>query len=626
MISFQRHTPRWLVIVLDLGVNFAALIFAYLIRFDLKADYAVIEHELNTLSKSIGFYFLVKYIVFYLFKIHKGLIRHTSTEDLRRIFLAVFTCTLIFVVASFFRFHFVDDLYLFPMSIIILEFLASFAFVVGSRFIVKLIYLEATKDKTEKFNVLIYGAGVSGLITKRTIEKDRYINQRIIGFLDDNKKLHNTRLEGTRIYSTDKLQELVDEYSIKTVIVAIQNPDKDNINALVEKCLNSGLEVQKVPRPRSWINGEFSSKQLSKINIEDLLGRKPIQLDQAKISAELNGKVILVTGAAGSIGSGLVKQISNYEPKTIVLLDQAESALYDLQQELNSKGSLCPFDIVIGDIRNFNRLKRVFEYYKPEYVFHAAAYKHVPLMENNPSEAVLTNVKGTKNLVDLSIEFDVQKFVMISTDKAVNPTNVMGASKRVAEIYAQTKNSLGKTKFVTTRFGNVLGSNGSVIPLFQKQIEQGGPLTITDERITRFFMTIPEACQLVLEAGSMGKGGEIFVFDMGKSVKIIDLAKKMIQLSGLEIGKDIEIKVTGLRPGEKLYEELLASEENTIPTHNPQILIAKTKENKESHLNAIEDLIQLFETQKNDQIVGKMKEIVPEYISNNSEFEKLDSK
>jgi FlaA1/EpsC-like NDP-sugar epimerase len=626
MISFQRHTPRWLVIVLDLGVNFAALIFAYLIRFDLKADYAVIEHELNTLSKSIGFYFLVKYIVFYLFKIHKGLIRHTSTEDLRRIFLAVFTCTLIFVVASFFRFHFVDDLYLFPMSIIILEFLASFAFVVGSRFIVKLIYLEATKDKTEKFNVLIYGAGVSGLITKRTIEKDRYINQRIIGFLDDNKKLHNTRLEGTRIYSTDKLQELVDEYSIKTVIVAIQNPDKDNINALVEKCLNSGLEVQKVPRPRSWINGEFSSKQLSKINIEDLLGRKPIQLDQAKISAELNGKVILVTGAAGSIGSGLVKQISNYEPKTIVLLDQAESALYDLQQELNSKGSLCPFDIVIGDIRNFNRLKRVFEYYKPEYVFHAAAYKHVPLMENNPSEAVLTNVKGTKNLVDLSIEFDVQKFVMISTDKAVNPTNVMGASKRVAEIYAQTKNSLGKTKFVTTRFGNVLGSNGSVIPLFQKQIEQGGPLTITDERITRFFMTIPEACQLVLEAGSMGKGGEIFVFDMGKSVKIIDLAKKMIQLSGLEIGKDIEIKVTGLRPGEKLYEELLASEENTIPTHNPQILIAKTKENKESHLNAIEELIQLFETQKNDQIVGKMKEIVPEYISNNSEFEKLDSK
>jgi FlaA1/EpsC-like NDP-sugar epimerase len=349
-------------------------------------------------------------------------------------------------------------------------------------------------------------------------------------------------------------------------------------------------------------------------------------LDQAKISNELKGKVILVTGAAGSIGSGLVKQIGNYEPKNIILLDQAESALYDLQQDLQAKGNAFPFEIVIGDIRNYDRLKRVFDFYKPEYVFHAAAYKHVPLMENNPSEAVFTNVKGTKNIVDLSLEFGVHKFVMISTDKAVNPTNVMGASKRVAEIYAQTKNSLGTTKFITTRFGNVLGSNGSVIPLFQKQIEQGGPLTITDERITRFFMTIPEACQLVLEAGSMGNGGEIFVFDMGKSVKILDLAKKMIQLSGLEIGKDIEIKVTGLRPGEKLYEELLASEENTIPTHNPQILIAKTKDNDEEKLHAIEELIHLFEMQQNDQIVRKMKAIVPEYISNNSEFEKLDTK
>jgi FlaA1/EpsC-like NDP-sugar epimerase len=586
----------------------------------------VIQEEWNVLSKSIFFYIFIKFTVFQLFRIQKGLVRYTSTEDLRRIFLAVLTCSIIFTIASAIRAEFLDGFYLFPTSILIMEFLVSFAFTVGSRFVVKLIYLESTKDKSEKVNVLVYGAGVSGLITKRTISKDRFINQKIIGFLDENKKLHNTRLEGTRIYSPDKLENLANEFDIKTVIIAIQNPDKENINRLVEKCLSLGITVQKVPRPKSWINGEFSSKQLSKINIEDLLGRKPIQLDQAKISAELTGKVILVTGAAGSIGSGLVKQIGNYEPKTIVLLDQAESALYDLQQELHSKGNLFPFDIVIGDIRNYDRLKRVFEFYKPEYVFHAAAYKHVPLMENNPSEAVLTNVKGSKNLVDLALEYDVQKFVMISTDKAVNPTNVMGASKRVAEIYAQTKNQLGKTRFVTTRFGNVLGSNGSVIPLFQKQIEQGGPLTITDERITRFFMTIPEACQLVLEAGSMGQGGEIFVFDMGKSVKIIDLAKKMIQLSGLELGKDIEIKVTGLRPGEKLYEELLASEENTIPTHNPQILIAKTKENSEQQLNAIEELIQLFDSQQNEQIVRKMKEIVPEYISNNSEFEKLDNK
>jgi FlaA1/EpsC-like NDP-sugar epimerase len=626
MINLRKHTPRWVVVLLDLLLNISALAFAYLIRFDLKAEYTVIQEEWNVLSKSIFFYVFIKFSVFQLFRIQKGLIRYTSTEDLRRIFLAVLTCSIIFTIASIIRAEFLDGFYLFPTSILIMEFLVSFAFTVGSRFIVKLIYLESTKDKSEKVNVLVYGAGVSGLITKRTISKDRFINQKIIGFLDENKKLHNTRLEGTRIYSPDKLENLANEFDIKTVIIAIQNPEKENINRLVEKCLSLGITVQKVPRPKSWINGEFSSKQLSKINIEDLLGRKPIQLDQAKISAELTEKVILVTGAAGSIGSGLVKQIGNYQPKTIILLDQAESALYDLQQELQAKGNLFPFDIVIGDIRNHDRLKRVFEFYKPEYVFHAAAYKHVPLMENNPSEAVLTNVKGTKNLVDLALEYGVQKFVMISTDKAVNPTNVMGASKRVAEIYAQTKNQLGKTKFVTTRFGNVLGSNGSVIPLFQKQIEQGGPLTITDERITRFFMTIPEACQLVLEAGSMGQGGEIFVFDMGKSVKIIDLAKKMIQLSGLELGKDIEIKVTGLRPGEKLYEELLASEENTIPTHNPQILIAKTKENSQEQLKAVEELIHLFDSQQNEQIVRKMKEIVPEYISNNSEFEKLDNK
>jgi FlaA1/EpsC-like NDP-sugar epimerase len=626
MINLRKHTPRWVVVLLDLLLNISALAFAYLIRFDLKAEYTVIQEEWNVLSKSIFFYVFIKFSVFQLFRIQKGLIRYTSTEDLRRIFLAVLTCSIIFTIASIIRAEFLDGFYLFPTSILIMEFLVSFAFTVGSRFIVKLIYLESTKDKSEKVNVLVYGAGVSGLITKRTISKDRFINQKIIGFLDDNKKLHNTRLEGTRIYSTEKLENLSKEFDVKTVIIAIQNPDKENINRLVEKCLSLSISVQKVPRPKSWINGEFSSKQLSKINIEDLLGRKPIQLDQAKISAELTEKVILVTGAAGSIGSGLVKQIGNYQPKTIILLDQAESALYDLQQELQAKGNLFPFDIVIGDIRNHDRLKRVFEFYKPEYVFHAAAYKHVPLMENNPSEAVLTNVKGTKNLVDLALEYGVQKFVMISTDKAVNPTNVMGASKRVAEIYAQTKNQLGQTKFVTTRFGNVLGSNGSVIPLFQKQIEQGGPLTITDERITRFFMTIPEACQLVLEAGSMGQGGEIFVFDMGKSVKIIDLAKKMIQLSGLELGKDIEIKVTGLRPGEKLYEELLASEENTIPTHNPQILIAKTKENSQEQLKAVEELIHLFDSQQNEQIVRKMKEIVPEYISNNSEFEKLDNK
>jgi len=616
-------TPRWVIILIDFLLNCFALLFAYLIRFDLKANNELFEKEWEQLSKSILFYFAVKVLVFYWFKIHKGLVRFTSTEDLRRIFLAVLTCSCIFLIGSLIRFN-IDGYFLFPMSVLMMEFLASFAFTIGSRFVIKLIYLESIKNNEVKENVVIYGAGVSGLLTKRTIEKDRLINQNIVGFLDENKKLDGNRLEGVKIHSIQKLEKLHHELHIDNIIVAVQNPIKENINNLVEKCLELNISLKKVPRPQSWINGEFSAKQLSKIKIEDLLGRKPIELNQEKISQELENKVILITGAAGSIGSGLVKQIATYKPKLLVLLDQSESPLYNLEQYLISHFPSLKFDDVIGDIRNYNRLKRTFEFYKPSIVFHAAAYKHVPLMENNPSEAILTNVQGTKNLVDLSIDFECEKFVMISTDKAVNPTNVMGASKRIAEIYSQKKNSLNKTKFITTRFGNVLGSNGSVIPLFKRQIEEGGPLTLTDERVTRFFMTIPEACQLVLEAGSMGNGGEIFVFDMGESVKIIDLAKKMISLSGLELGKDIIIKVTGLRPGEKLYEEVLAKEENTIKTHHPQILIANTRKNSEKVFDLILELIELFSKQNNLEIVKKMKEIVPDFKSNNSEFEKLD--
>ncbi len=356
------------------------------------------------------------------------------------------------------------------------------------------------------------------------------------------------------------------------------------------------------------------------------MGRDPIVLSEDKIKTQISGKIILVSGAAGSIGSGLVKQILEHKPKKILLLDQAESPMYDLNNELLGKPHSSELEVIIGDIRNKERMQRLFAHAKPDIIYHAAAYKHVPLMESNPSEAIKTNVEGTRNLVDCALEFEVGKFVMISTDKAVNPTNVMGASKRIAEMYAQLANQKGQAKFITTRFGNVLGSNGSVIPLFQKQIEQGGPITLTDERITRFFMTIPEACQLVLEAGAMGEGGEVFVFDMGESVKIIDLAKKMIKLNGLELGKDIEIKVTGLRPGEKLYEELLADDENTLPTHHPLILKAKVREIEASIEKEIDELIQLFGTQDNHKLVAKMKSLVPEYVSNNSEFEKLDKK
>ncbi|MCE3296493.1 MAG: hypothetical protein K0R65_2207 [Crocinitomicaceae bacterium] len=624
MLKPQNAVPRWLILVADSGLNIFSLALAYLIRFDLKADRSLIKTEWDILSKSILVYIGVKFLVFYFLKIHKGLIRHTSTEDIRRIFTACLLSSVLFLGLGMGRYYFFDKYYLFPSSVLVMEFLISFFVLLSCRFAIKFVYTESSRDKSSSAeNILIYGAGISGQIAKRTIEKDARITYDIIAFVDDNPKLKNNRLEGVTIYHTEKLLQLIRENNISKLIVAIQKPNKAKLQQVLDICLDNNVEVLQVPSPKSWINGEFSSRQISKIRIEDLLGRDPIRLSKDKIRAELQNQVILVTGAAGSIGSGLVREIAGFGPGKLILLDQAESPMYDLEYELKTNFPGLDFEIVIGDIRAKERMQRLFEVYKPQYVFHAAAYKHVPLMEDNPSEAVNTNIKGTLNLADLAHEHKVKKFVMISTDKAVNPTNVMGASKRIAEIYAQLKNDT-QTRFITTRFGNVLGSNGSVIPLFKKQIEQGGPITVTDERITRFFMTIPEACQLVLEAGNMGEGGEIFVFDMGESVKIVDLAKKMIRLSGLELGKDIEIKFTGLRPGEKLYEELLAKEENTIATHHPQILVAKERTTNTEVAEKIKELIALFGTQDNYQLVGKMKEIVPEFISNNSEFSKLD--
>jgi FlaA1/EpsC-like NDP-sugar epimerase len=452
MFRLKANTPRWVIILLDLMLSLFALIFAYLIRFDLKADRNLIEQEWLILSKSILVFFAVKLIVFYLFKIHKGIVRYTSTEDIRRIFLAVSTCSAIYLMLGYLRYSHFDGYFLFPMSILIMEFLACVVLMIGSRFTVKLLYLESIKSNQKEERILIYGAGVSGLITKKTIEKDARLMYKIVGFIDDNKKMDGTRLEGASVSHTSKLEDIIKEEAITTVIIAIQKPDEDKRKNIVELCLALNVKIQKVPNLKSWINGEFSTKQIAKINIEDLLGRKPIVLNEDTISSELKGKTILVSGAAGSIGSGMVRQIAKYQPKRIVLLDQAESPLYDFQNELSSNFPDLNFEVVIGDIRSYERMERLFDFFKPDCDFHAAAYKHVPLMESNPSEAVLTNVKGTKNLVDLALKFKVNKFVMISTDKAVNPTNVMGASKRIAEIYAQAANDKGITKFVTTRF------------------------------------------------------------------------------------------------------------------------------------------------------------------------------
>lgn len=618
-------TPRWIIIVLDLLVSLAALLLAYSVRFDVYANVEVLLKEWEILKVSLPFIFAIKLVTFYLYKIHKGLIRHTSFEDVKRIFLAVLTSSILLLIGGFIRAKFYDGRYLIPTSVLLVEFLTSLLLLIGFRFTIKVYYYELNKPSLKSTkNILIYGAGVSGLITKRTIEKDQLIGAKVVGFIDDNTKLDGNRLEGVKIYHTAHIKKLITKYDVDELIIAIQNPNKRNTSRIVDICLHYEVEVQSVPNFKNWINGEFSFKQIRKVNIDDLLGREPIILDVGKIKSQIKDKVVLVTGAAGSIGSGIVRQVAGYSPKKIILLDQAESSLYDFQNELISVNQDEAIEVVVGDVRNEHRMKKLFEHFKPSIIFHAAAYKHVPLMEDNPSEAVQTNVLGTKILVDLADQFNTEKFVMISTDKAVNPTNVMGASKRIAEIYAQLKNNSSSTKYITTRFGNVLGSNGSVIPLFKKQIEKGGPITVTDENVTRYFMTIPEACQLVLEAGSMGDGGEIFVFDMGESVKIIDLAKKMIQLSGLELNKDIEIKITGLRPGEKLYEELLADNENTMQTHHPQIMKAKTRDEDIHKVKEIEELLTMFDEQDNSQIVKHMKSIVPEFLSNNSVYQKLD--
>ena len=624
MIQFRARTPRWIIIVIDLLIATFSLGLSYLIRFDLNTEFSIFKKEWEVLSKSILFYFIVKFCVFYALKIHRGLVRYTSIQDLRRILLASIISSLIFLILSLIRKNYLDDYYLFPMSILIMEFIFSLTFMAGSRFIIKLLYLESIKSTQIKENILIYGAGTMGMITKRTIEVDTRNNQVAIGFIDNNNRLVGNRIDGLPIYSPDKILELKQQLNITTLIISIRNPNADQLKKVIENCLEAGIKVQKVPDPKTWVNGELSALQIVKIPIEDLLGRAPIALNQEKLRASLSEKTILVSGAAGSIGSGLVLELLRHNPKKIILLDQAESPLYDLENQLRQLETQTKLEVVIGDVCSLNRMQKIFDVFRPQIIFHAAAYKHVPMMENNPSEAIHTNILGTKHLVDLACQYQAEKFIFISTDKAVNPTNVMGASKRIAEMYAQFKNQSGSTQFITTRFGNVLGSNGSVIPLFQKQIENGGPVTVTDERITRFFMTIPEACQLVLEAFTMGEGGEIFVFDMGESIKIIDLAKKMIQLSGLELNKDISIKITGMRPGEKLYEELLADEENTLSTHHPKILIAKTRENSSQLGQEIDALIALFDEQNNQDIVMKMKEIVPEFISQNSTYEKLD--
>ncbi|CAM1339471.1 polysaccharide biosynthesis protein [Tenacibaculum aestuarii] len=621
--AFDRYASRWVVLIIDITLVCISFILAYTVRFN-----ASLNFEVENLLFQIPFIALISLISFLTVGSYKGIIRHTGTRDAFNVFIGV---TLIFIITT--SLVLINNLikiapdFTIPKSILIIHYLISVIVLVISRYVFKAFYEIISTELKSITNVLIYGAGDSGLITYGALNRDTKNKYEVVGFVDDDPKKIGKKLDRIKIYSKKVINKnFIQDKQIDEIIISIQNIKSEKLLYLTDKLLELGVQVKIVPPLSKWIDGDLEANQIKQVKIEDLLDRKPISIDNPIVKREVNNKVILVTGAAGSIGSEISRQLSVYNHKHLVLVDHAESPLYDLQQELIQKD--CKnFTSIVADVRDEIRMNEIFEEFKPQKVFHAAAYKHVPLMEMSPYEAVKINIGGTKNIADLSIKHNIDRFVMVSTDKAVNPTNVMGATKRVAEMYisclSNSKNHT--TKFTTTRFGNVLGSNGSVIPLFKRQIENGGPLTVTHKDITRYFMTIPEACQLVLEAGTMGNGGEIYIFDMGKSVKIYDIAKRMIYLSGLQYPDDIDIKITGLRPGEKLYEELLANGENTTPTYHEKIMIAKNQSINYTLVNSkIKELCLSNLNHNNKKTVQLIKEIVPEYISNNSIYEKLD--
>jgi FlaA1/EpsC-like NDP-sugar epimerase len=620
--------PRWAIFIIDTCIVIACFWLAYLLRFNFKIP----SLELELIPRGLIFLISVRVIGFFIMRTYAGMIAYTSSEDAQRIFITITLGTLFSGIINFITHSVFSIPYLIPFSILLIDYLAEMVFLMGYRVGVKIIYLELLQSSKEKINVIIHGATEAGTITKRSLERDRKKNYNIVAFTDTRSAVFKQNLEGIKVYDVkNNLKNLLEKNEINQMIIAVWEIPASLKKFIIEECLKYHVRVLHVPPAQKWINGEINNNQIREVKIEELLERDPIQLNLEEIKSQVFNKIILVTGAAGSIGSEIVRQLAVFNPKIIILLDQAETPLYELDLDLKKNFPFINYEIVIGDVRVKERMENVFKTFKPQLVYHAAAYKHVPLMEDNPSESILTNVWGSKVCADLAVEYEVEKFVLVSTDKAVNPTNVMGASKRIAEMYVQSFHKYldglhsNHTKFITTRFGNVLGSNGSVIPLFRKQIESGGPLTVTHPEVTRFFMTIPEACQLVLEAGAMGKGGEIFIFDMGEPVLIVDLARKMIELSGFEVDEDIKIQFTGLRPGEKLYEELLNNNENTRPTHHPKIMIASVREYEYDLVSQqIESLVSLFDLQNNNNIVKNMKQMVPEFISNNSVYESLD--
>jgi FlaA1/EpsC-like NDP-sugar epimerase len=618
--------PRWVIIVIDLAIICSSSALGYFLRF----NFSKVDIQNHNFLAGILISGVAGLISIFFTNSYKGIVRYTGIQDgVRIFFMLVISLTIVVGVNLFNNYNYERNVI--PYSVIVIGFLASFLFLFNYRLLVKYIFSFYNSSTLRNAHVLIYGAGQTGIITKHVIDSSP--TSKVIGFLENDRHKIDKVLNGSRIYSADidHVEELIQNVRVDELIITVKSLATVTKNEIVDLCLKYHVRVRMVPPIEKWVKGELSLNQIKEINIEDLLERESIKLNDINLERQLSRKKVCITGAAGSIGSEIVRQVISFNPTEIILIDQAESALFEIDRQFKRPDNNFLVTSYVADITNRERMKSIFEDHKPDIIFHAAAYKHVPLMERNPSEAITCNILGTKILADLAVEFNVQKFVMISTDKAVNPTNVMGCSKRIAEIYVQSLNkhlenhAKPHTAFVTTRFGNVLGSNGSVIPVFKKQIEQGGPVTVTHPEITRYFMTIPEACQLVLEAGAMGRGGEIFIFDMGQMVKIHDLAKRMIRLSGFEPGRDIDIVFTGLREGEKLYEELLNQTESTVPTHHEKIMIAKVQEYDYMEIDKFIELFNDLVDDKNElKMVALMKELVPEFKSNYSRYEVLD--
>ncbi|NDV46149.1 polysaccharide biosynthesis protein [Paludibacter sp. 221] len=625
------YLPRWVVLCADVIISIVACVISYFVTSRLRGN--VFNETFLSINWCFFIIIISQIIFFWIFHTYSGVLRYSSYVDAAKLLLAVAADVVLLAVVNLFASLFYQ-VYLFSYVGLLIYGVVAFLLLFLLRLTVKIVYDAFSHSSGHITPVMIYGTQSAAVGIAKMLRTDPSSKYKLVGFIEDNRNATERLIMGAKVYLLDEetMRDVISKKA-KAVIVSPLKMESINPNKDLDLFFNYNLPILTSPPMNVWQSDMPFSKQLKSIQIEDLLERPQIEISTENIAKQLRSKVVLITGAAGSIGNEIVRQVINYAPSLIVLLDQAESPMHDLRLQLEDKYPKQSFSVFLGDVRNKERMEYLMNLYRPDVIYHAAAYKHVPLMENNPVESIQVNVQGTKIMADLAVKYKVERFVMVSTDKAVNPTNVMGASKRIAEVYVQSlykkivANKSGSTKFITTRFGNVLGSNGSVIPHFKKQIESGGPVTVTHPEIIRYFMTIPEACMLVLEAGAMGKGGEIFIFDMGEPVKIVDLAKKMIRLAGYRLEEDIKIVYSGLRPGEKLYEELLNKKETTIHTHHPKIMIAKVQEYDYDKVSGdIDELIYFASQCKDYLVVSQMKKIVPEFQSNNSPYEILDIK